>query len=123
MAEQLSIGPDRPIAGNFVVLHALSAGDHACVKHLGLGIFFKQLFVFGDDPLHGFAGLFVGIDIEFIEDLLQSLDMSLGLLQVLLEGALQLGRSRLFGHFGQGLQDHVLCRIKVLEFFYEKFMQ
>ena len=45
-----------------------------------------------DQPFHRLAGLALGRLAQLLEDPLQAIDLPLGLLQVLLEGRLQLGR-------------------------------
>ena len=60
-------------------------GNEGGVLHLGWRVGVDRLLPLADEALHRLAGLALGALAEVLEDLLQAIDVALGLLQVFLE--------------------------------------
>ncbi len=113
--ELLGPGFQRAVAGDLVVLDRLGGGDEAGVERLGALEVLDDGLAFLDDAEDGVAGLAAGGFADQFEHLLQALDMTFGLFEMLLEAGLQLGRLGRLGHLGQRLDDLLFGVIDVLE--------
>ena len=76
------------------MLDGLSRGDQPGVKRWSALVFRSDLLALFDDAIDGRAGLALCALADKLEDLLQALDLALGLVSVFLEGLLQVRRLR-----------------------------
>ena len=120
MAELPGEGAGAAVAGNLVVLNTLRGGDQSGIHDLGLGLFTHDFLAFLQQTFHGPAFFALGTDIQGLAHLLQSLHVSLGLFQVLLEALLKLGVGRSLRHLGQGFDNLVFRVVEVAQLLYEK---
>jgi hypothetical protein len=89
------------IAGDLVVFHLLRGGDEREVGgDLFLALEFLDRFLaFRDESLHALAGFRLRLLPEKLECLAQALDVTFGLLKMLINEFLKFGMMRGFGHF------------------------
>jgi len=107
ISQELGVGPDTAVSGDFIVLNPLRGGDQAHIQDFRLGIFRHQLGALFQQAFHAFASLALGLFLELFEDLFQALHMLLGFEQMAFKrGAQLLGCCR-FNHLGQRLDDLV----------------
>src|SRR5690606_30839814 len=113
----------RAVAGDLVMLDRLRGGDQAGVEGRRVLELVHDLLAFGDDALDGVAGLAARRLADDVEHLLETFEMALGLLAMLLEGRFQLGGLRRALHLRQRLQNLPLRVIDVLKGFMEQVVQ
>ena len=82
-----------------------------------------RLLALFDQPHHPLARLWLGLFSEQFEGGFQPFNLPFCLLEVFLEGFLELWMVRGFGHLGQGCHELTFGMEKVLEFFDEQFSQ
>jgi hypothetical protein len=105
------------------MFNGLGIGGHAGIQHIRIvGIFMSF------SPLSRIPSLAehvspMGLRLQSAKYLLQSIDLALGLLQMVQERLPQLRRMGLFGHLPQGLQNLLLRVVDVLEQMDKKVFQ
>ena len=112
-----SCGPRNkgPVTGDFVMLDGLSGCDQASIHNFpGLGLAHDFL-AFLDKAFDGFAGAAAGALVHQLEDALKALNLTFGLLKVMLKCLLELRSCRVLRHFRQGFQDLLFPVIDVLK--------
>ncbi len=105
------------------MLDGLSGGDHGGVARVAVLDLLQQLFTLFEDAVDAGALLAAGFLAAHFEDLIEALHLLPGLLQMLLEALLQLGRRCLLRHFGKRFDDLILGVIDVLERMKKKVFQ
>src|SRR5690606_39048103 len=89
--QQLGIGARCAITRNFVVFDSLGSADQRSIQNIRRVIFLNQVLAFGEEALHPVAGFAFGFFFKNLEDLLEALDVILGLFQMFVKSLLQLG--------------------------------
>jgi hypothetical protein len=70
--QQLGISTNTSVAGDFIMLHTLGRGDQRGVLNFWLSLFLDYFLSFLDQPLHRFAFLSSGCDVELSTNFLQT---------------------------------------------------
>ena len=94
--------PDAVASGEN--LDSLRGSYQGGITDFGGHVFLENLLAFLDQPFHTIALMTARFELHGLEDRLQSGDVFLGLLQVLLEACLQVVVGSGFGHLGQGFE-------------------
>jgi hypothetical protein len=105
------------------VLDLLSSSNEGSVHDRGISVLFHHFFTFFDQAGHSLALLSLGRNAEELECLVEPLDLTLGLLQMFLEGRLQLRMICCFDHPRQRLEDLTLGMIDVLKLVNQQVIQ
>jgi len=102
------------------MLDPLGGGNQAGIHDLFVGVLFHEFGAFLDQPLHAFAGLTFGSEVQRLEYLLQAYDVSLRLFQMLLERLFQIRCRGSLGHLGEGFDQLLLGVVEVFQLLYEQ---
>jgi hypothetical protein len=105
------------------VLDLLGGGDEGGIQGGGVPLHLQDLAAFLDDAFHALALLAFGLVPALLEDLLQPLELGLGLLEVLLERLLQVWRVRRALHLGERAQDLLFGIVQVAQLLHEEGLQ
>jgi hypothetical protein len=97
------------------MLHRLGVGDHRGVSDVRIVGVLNAFLAFLNDAFDRRTGLALRLLAKDFEHLLETLDLTLGLLQMVVEGLLQLGGIALLRHLGQRLQNLLFGEVDVLE--------
>src|SRR5271169_4693374 len=89
-AQLLGPSDESSVAGHFVMLDSLAGGNEARIDRFAFPEILDCLVTFRDDPLDRLAGLGLRPLTDNLEDLLETFDMSLGLLAMREKCLLQL---------------------------------
>ncbi len=114
MPQQAGMCPGGAVCRDLVVLHSLGGSDQCCLLRILAPLGIEHLGTFRNHPLHSYALLSLGGDVQFLADLLDPLRVGAGLFQVLLERIAQRAVAGL-RHLRQGLNDLVFCTVDVLQ--------
>jgi hypothetical protein len=115
LAEMLREGARAAIAGDFIVLDALSGGDEGGILDIGIAGRADDLRAFLDQPLHRLARLGLGALAHDFEDPFQAGHVVLRLLQVLVKSSLQRGMMGCLRHFREGLDEALFRIVQILD--------
>src|SRR5574337_1812153 len=119
------VGPglERPVAGDFIVLHGLPGSDERRIERVGALELVHEFLGLVDDAEDRLAGLAARGLSHLLENLVEALDVLFGRVAMGLESVLELRRHRLLGHFRQGSQNLLLREIDVLQRLGEKILE
>src|SRR5918996_5566203 len=101
LAQRVGERADRAVRGDLVMLDLLRADDQGGIEDLGGLDLLDHLLGLLDQALHRLAALAARADVELLEYLVQALDLTVGLVEMMLERLPQLGRLGRFGHLRQ----------------------
>src|SRR5204863_5684720 len=92
---------ESAVARDFVVLNGLGSGKKASVQGRFALVFLHHFLAFLDDAKNGIASLALWAFVQRREYLLEPLDLTFGLIQVLFKSRLEFARPSRLGHLGQ----------------------
>ena len=113
VAEALGHGAGGPVPGIFVVFDALGGADQGGVNHGRLAVLVEDFLSLGDEAFHRLALLAAHADPKGLADFLESLNVTLRLLEMAGEGLLQFPRGGTFCQLRQCLDLLVLGVVKI----------
>src|SRR5580704_4490388 len=108
LSEQTCPGPYAAIGRNFVMFDALRGGNERCIFHATFEVFIHEILAFLDESNHRSALRAAGLFAESLENLLETVDVTLGLFEVFFESGAKLLRVCSLGHFGKRLGEAIL---------------
>jgi hypothetical protein len=123
VSQAIGEGACSAISRDLVMFDALRSADEAGVAYHVLGVFANELAAFPDEAFHRLAPVVDEVAIAAFGDLLEALDMFLGLFEVLFEAASQVFVGGGLRHLWQRLHELGLGTIEVLELVDEKILE
>jgi hypothetical protein len=105
------------------VLDALGGADQRSVLRGRVAVLLHHLLAFGDEPLHCLAHLGRRRDAELAERLVDPLQVTARLLEVVLDGLPQLVVMRRLRHLRQRLDELLLGAVQILELFLQDVIE
>ena len=115
LSEQTCPGPYAAICRNFVVFDALRGGNERRIFHATFEIIIHEILAFLDESDHRGALRAAGLFAESLENLIETVDVPLGLFEVFFESGAKLLRVCSLGHFGKRLGEAILRVVKIFQ--------
>jgi hypothetical protein len=103
LSQQTCPGPYGTIGRNFVMFDALRGGNERCIFHAAFEVFIHKILAFLDESDHRSELLAAGLFAESFENLIERVDVPLGLFKVFFESGAKLLRVCSLGCFTTGL--------------------
>ena len=113
VAHDIRPGAETAVGGDLVVFDFLGGGDEGGIEGSGALVFAEDLLAFTQDASHPFAFLPLGLLVEGMENLVEPLNLALGLVGMCGEGFAQLVGLSGLGQLGERLDQLLFGVVRV----------